>query len=139
MNRFLLFVFLSALSLSAAAQDPKPLLKVIEGQRQAWNNGHLEEFMQGYWKSDSLVFVGSNGPKHGWQTTLDNYRKSYPDKGRMGYLSFDIREVRFIDPGNALILLKWQLKREKDEPNGYSTILMKKIAGEWKMVYDHSS
>lgn len=139
MLRILFFLMFAGLSAGVFAQSKEPLLKVIEDQRQAWNRGDIETFMEGYWKSDSLVFVGSNGPKYGWQTTLDNYRKSYPDKKAMGYLSFDIKEVRFIDAANALILLKWHLKRENDEPQGYSTILMKKIMGKWKMVYDHSS
>ena len=37
------------------------ILKVMKDQETAWNNGDLEGFMQGYWKSDSLKFYGSNG------------------------------------------------------------------------------
>jgi ketosteroid isomerase-like protein len=95
--------------------------------------------MQTYWKSDSLLFVGKNGPKYGWQTTLDNYRKSYPDKAAMGILSFDIKQIQIISSQDAFVLGAWHLKREKDEPQGYFTLLLKKINGEWKIVADHSS
>ena len=130
---FVLFTF------TAMAQQQQAILKVLETQRLSWNNGDIEEFMGTYWKSDSLVFVGQSGPKYGWQTTLDNYRKSYPDKAAMGILSFDIKDVRFITPNDAFVLGAWHLKREKDQPQGYFTLLLKKINGEWKIVSDHSS
>ena len=121
------------------AQDKGAILNTLETQRQAWNKGDLEGFMQSYWKSDSLLFVGQSGPKYGWQTTLDNYRKSYPDRAAMGTLNFDIREVRFLSKDDAFVLGAWHLKREKDDPKGYFTILLKKIDGQWKIVSDHSS
>ena len=51
-------------------------------------------FMQPYWKSDSLMFMGKNGVVWGWQPTLDNYKKGYPNKDAMGQLSFDIIMVK---------------------------------------------
>ncbi|GAB4251729.1 MAG: hypothetical protein Kow0079_05930 [Vicingaceae bacterium] len=62
-------------------------------QEVAWNNGNIEGFMKGYWESDSLKFVGKNGIKYGWQNTLENYKKSYPDKATMGILKFDVIQL----------------------------------------------
>lgn len=114
-------------------------MKVLETQRQAWNRGDLEAYMQGYWHSDSLLFVGKSGPKYGWQTTLDNYKKGYPDKAAMGQLAFDILKVQLLNKSNAFVLGAWHLKREKDALGGYFTLLLRKIKGEWKVVSDHSS
>lgn len=139
MKRFVFCTCLFLFSLTAMAQEKQAVLKVLETQKLAWNKGDLEEFMQTYWKSDSLLFVGQSGPKYGWQTTLDNYRKSYPDKAAMGFLSFDIKEVRFISSTDAFVLGAWHLKREKDEPHGFFTLILKKIAGQWKIIADHSS
>lgn len=125
--------------LTAKAQDKNAILKLLEDQRQAWNKGNLEEFMKGYWQSDSLLFVGKTGPQYGWQTTLDNYRKRYPGKAAMGMLTFDIKEVRMIGKENAFVLGGWHLKREKDDPRGYFTLLLRKIDNVWKVVADHSS
>jgi len=136
------YVLLCLLVLSASyglAQDRQAILNVLETQRQAWNKGDLESYMQGYWKSDSLLFVGKSGPKYGWQTTLDNYRKGYPDKAAMGQLGFDILKVELLDKTNAFVLGAWHLKREKDAPGGYFTLWLRKIKGEWKVVADHSS
>lgn len=142
MKRFVFYCCLFLFAFSASAQDEqdrKEVLKVLETQRLAWNKGDLVEFMQPYWKSDSLLFVGQNGPKYGWQTTLDNYRKTYPDKSAMGILSFDIKEVRFITASDAFVLGRWHLKRDKDEPHGFFTLLLRKIGGHWTIIADHSS
>jgi hypothetical protein len=32
--------------------------KVLDDQIKAWNRGDLEQYMSGYWKSDSLRFIG---------------------------------------------------------------------------------
>jgi ketosteroid isomerase-like protein len=127
------------LRLSAQLDDRVLILKLLEDQRQAWNRGDLVEYMQGYSKSDSLLFVGKSGPKYGWETTLANYKKGYPDKKAMGLLSFDIKEVRMISADHAFVLGAWHLKRENDDPKGYFTLIMKKIRGEWKVIADHSS
>jgi len=127
------------LRLSAQSDDKVLILKLLEDQRQAWNRGDLVEYMQGYLKSDSLLFVGKSGPKYGWETTLANYKKSYPNKKAMGLLSFDIKEVRMISTDHAFVLGAWHLKREKDDPKGFFTLIVKKISGEWKVIADHSS
>ena len=121
------------------SQDKTAILKVLEDQRLAWNRGDLDGYMQGYWHSDSLLFVGKSGPKYGWQTTLDNYKKGYPDKAAMGQLTFDILKVDLLDKTNAFVLGAWNLKREKDAPGGYFTLLLRKIKGAWLVVADHSS
>lgn len=136
---FLLLMVFSTTTMAQTKQDRAAILKVLENQRQGWNKGDMENYMQGYWKSDSLLFVGKNGPTYGWQKTLDNYKKGYPDKSAMGFLTFGIKKVEFLAKDKAFVLGTWNLKREKDEPKGYFTLLLKKIDGEWKVVVDHSS
>ena len=121
------------------AQDKQAILKVLEDQRQAWNKGDVEGYMQGYWRSDSLMFIGKTAPIYGWQSTLDRYKKAYPDKATMGQLTFDIIQVKVLDNSNAFVLGGWHLKRDKDAPGGYFTLWFRKINGEWKIVCDHTS
>lgn len=121
-------------------QDREAIIKVLDTQRQAWNRGDIEGFMEGYWKSDSLVFVGKNTPAYGWQTTLDNYKRSYPGKKGMGELTFNIMQVKVLDDHNAFVLGGWGLKLENGKtPGGYFTLWFRKINGEWKVVCDHTS
>lgn len=136
---FWLSMFCLASCTDKKDSDHNDILKVLEDQRQAWNRGDLDGYMEGYIRSDSLVFVGKNGPKYGWKTTLENYRKGYPNQAAMGFLTFDIKKVKLISADHAFILGGWHLKREKDAPQGYFTLLMKKIDGKWKVIADHSS
>lgn len=142
MKKILVLIALS-LNLYTAAQsqskDQNEIANVLESQRLAWNNADLLGYMQGYWHSDSLVFIGKRGPQYGWQRTYDNYLKSYPDKKAMGELHFTLLKIEVIDKRNAFVLGKWLLKRDNDEPQGYFTLRLRKINGEWKVVYDHSS
>jgi ketosteroid isomerase-like protein len=139
MKKFILFCLLIICSCVLYAQDKQAVLKVLDTQQAAWNRGDIEGFMQGYWKSDSLLFVGSSAPTYGWQATLNNYKKGYPDKAAMGRLSFNIMQVKLLDAENAFVLGAWHLKREKDAPGGYFTLWFRKINGEWKIVVDHTS
>jgi ketosteroid isomerase-like protein len=139
MNKMLLFCFLTFTSCTLFAQDRQAIINVLETQRQAWNKGDVEGFMQGYWKSDSLMFVGKTAPVYGWQTTLDNYKKRYPGKAAMGQLAFTVIKLQLLDPKNAFMLGKWHLKRTKDELGGYFTLWFRKIDGTWKIVCDHTS
>ena len=119
--------------------EKQAILNVLAQQRSDWNNGNVEAYMQGYLKSDSLLFVGKNGPTYGWQNTLENYKKGYPDKNAMGFLTFGIKKVNLLTKDTAFVLGSWHLKREKDELKGYFTLLLKKVNGLWKVIVDHSS
>jgi ketosteroid isomerase-like protein len=139
MKTFLLSCLLVLCSCSCFAQDQEAIKKVLDDQRLAWNRGDIDGFMQGYWKSDSLMFIGKTAPVYGWQSTLERYKKAYPDKSAMGQLTFDILQVKVLDSSNAFVLGGWHLKRDKDAPGGYFTLWFRKINGEWKIVCDHTS
>lgn len=141
MKKIMFFVLLT-FSIVAKAQKPSEkqlILDVLEKQRADWNRGDVEAYMQGYWKSDSLLFVGKGGPTYGWQKTLENYKKGYPDKAAMGYLTFGIKKVEFLTKDKAFVLGSWNVKQEKAELKGYFTLLLQKINGIWKVIVDHSS
>jgi ketosteroid isomerase-like protein len=139
MKKYILSCFLILCSCSLFAQDKEAIIRVLERQQKAWNKGSIEKFMDGYWKSDSLIFVGSAAPTYGWQAALDHYNGRYPDKSFMGTLTFTIIKVDVIDKTNAFVLGAWNLKREKDSPGGYFTLWFKKIKGDWVIVVDHTS
>ena len=71
-----LFTIILLSSFGFFFSQEKDILKVLHEQQTAWNNGEIENFMNGYWKNDSLLFIGSKGPTYGWQKTLDNYKKN---------------------------------------------------------------
>lgn len=119
--------------------DKEKIVSVLMAQKDAWNRGDMEAYMEGYWKSDSLKFIGKNGVQYGWKNTLENYKKSYPDKNAMGKLEFTVVQIEILSPQSAFMIGKWKLTREKDTPQGHFTLLWKKINNKWKVVADHSS
>ena len=131
----ILFLFCSYFSI---AQE-KEIKAVLEKQRLDWNNGDMIGYMQGYIKSDSLVFVGKTGPFYGWQKNLEIYQQVYPDKAAMGTLTFDIKQIKMIDNKHAFVLGGWNLQMEKGEQKGFFTLLFEKFKEGWKIVVDHSS
>lgn len=111
---------------------------MLNAQQQSWNEGSIEKFMEGYWQSDSLRFVGSTITT-GWQATLDRYKAGYPDRAAMGTLQFDFYRFSFIAPEACMVTGRYTLTRDQDAPTGLFTLLIKKIEGKWVIVYDHTS
>jgi len=120
-------------------KDIKKVKAILQGQAAQWNKGDIEAFMQDYWKSDKLQFIGSKGVTYGWQQTFDNYKRRYPDKAAMGQLTFDILNAQRLSKKVISITGKFTLKREKDMPTGYFLLLWKKIKGRWVIIADHTS
>ena len=114
-------------------------MKTLADQQAAWNEGNIEKFMEGYLKSDSMQFIGSRGINFGWKTTLENYKKGYPDTVAMGKLSFEILRVNPISADAAWLTGKFYLKRTIGDANGIFTLVFRKIDGKWLVVYDHTS
>jgi ketosteroid isomerase-like protein len=124
---------------TAQTKDVKEILQILGAQEKAWNEGNINEFMHGYWENDSLVFVGKNGLTYGYNNTLANYKKNYPDKTYMGKLKFTILSMKALETQYYSIIGKWELTRTVGNLSGHYTLLLKKINGEWKIISDHSS
>lgn len=130
--------FFSA-NLFAQTKDDAAIKNILAMQSDAWNAGNLETFMQGYWKNDSLKFIGTSGITYGWQKTLDNYKKNYPDAAAMGKLNFTILETKRLSVLYYFVVGKWHLTRSIGDIGGHFTLLFKKINKKWVIVADHSS
>jgi ketosteroid isomerase-like protein len=132
----LLFVLNTAF---AQAADEKAVRNVLAQQTKDWNNGDTKNFMNSYWKSDSLMFVGKSGVTYGWQQTLDNYNKHYPDTASMGKLDFNLLSVKRLAADYFFVIGKWHLARSIGDIGGSFTLLFRKFKNQWLIVADHSS
>ena len=130
---------MSLLGSLSAQKTETTIRNIMAAQELAWNRGDLEGFMDGYWHSDSLRFIGSKGLTYGWQQTLDNYKKSYPNADAMGQLKFTILSVEQLSRRSAYVIGKWHLTRKAGDLSGHYTLLWKKKGGKWMIVADHSS
>ncbi|QJW88780.1 nuclear transport factor 2 family protein [Spirosoma taeanense] len=136
----LAFPAVSQPNTAALNQDRRTILQVLQRQTNDWNEGRVDKFMEGYWPSDSLTFVGKAGITYGYQATLANYKKRYPDRASMGTLKFDILHLDFPAPNVAYVIGRWHLTRPKiGDAGGHFTLLWRKIKKRWVIVSDHSS
>lgn len=119
--------------------DREAIGAVLREQQAAWNRGDVEAFLLGYWRSPELTFFGSGGWARGWDGVLARYQKSYPDRAAMGQLDFSELEFRFLGPDAALVMGRYHLKREKDEPAGVFTLVWQRFPEGWKIIHDHTS
>ncbi len=122
-----------------AQTDQQAIRTLMQMQEKAWNHGDINGFMEGYLKSDSMLFVGSKGPTYGWKTTLEHYKKGYPDTAAMGKLHFDILQIKPLAGPYYFVLGKWQLTRTVGNVGGYYTLLFQKINNRFYIIADHSS
>jgi hypothetical protein len=135
-----LFFLITSITVFAQNKDEQQILSILDAQSKAWNTGKIDQFMKGYWQSDSLMFIGSSGITYGYEATLKNYYKRYPDRDAMGQLTFTILKLNRISKDSYFVIGKWFLKRDKNgDVGGHFTLLWKKMKGEWVIVADHSS
>lgn len=120
-------------------KDTEAVKSLMNKQQEAWNKFDIEGFMEHYWKNDSLKFIGKSGLTYGWQKTLDNYKKSYPNADAMGKLTFNLNSVEQLSKTSVYVIGKWSLDRKEKSVGGYFTLLWKKINGKWVIVADHTS
>lgn len=143
-----MLIFIFTFSFCAAAQskparpaggDETAIRKAMNEQLAAWNAGDLTRFMGTYWQDDSLMFIGKSGVTYGWQKTLDNYKKGYPDTATMGKLDFTILQVKRLSAIYFFVVGKWHLTRSVGDVGGHYTLLFRKVKNKWVIVADHSS
>ena len=135
----LLICFISSLNIFSQTSEQgnkDAILAVLKTQRLAWSENNIEAFMEGYWKSDSLKFYGSNGITYGWENTLERYQKSYPTEDHTGKLSYKINDITKISDDAYYVLGEYHLKREVGNADGFFMLIFKRIDGEWKIIAD---
>ena len=142
-NFFFAILFISSLNIFSqnkiSVKDSLSIMKVMSFQQDAWNQGDIDSFMEGYLKSDELVFSGKSGPVYGWENTKNRYYSSYPNTKVMCKLNFTIKKIRSVSLNTAYLIGEYYLKRSGEDSWGHFTLLWKKIDSNWLIVSDHTS
>ncbi|MCA9602513.1 MAG: DUF3225 domain-containing protein [Myxococcales bacterium] len=111
---------------------------VLEAQADAWNRNDLAAFMDGYEKSDSVIYTSGGEIRRGWQTAYDRYAAAYPDLRKAGALTFVLDEIEPLGRDAASVLGHWRLDGESVRGGVFTLILRRTPAG-WKIIHDHTS
>jgi len=136
---YILIAVLACAAPEQASTSVAEIQSVLTAQQDAWNRGDIDAFMNGYARSASTVFVSEDEARRGWETVRDRYRVKYSDRAKMGTLGFSEIEVTMLSSDAAVVLGRWKLKRENDEPHGRFTLIFKRLPEGWRIVHDHTS
>ena len=68
-----------------------------------------------------------------------SYKKGYDTREKMGTLMFSDLDVKVVSKDAAIVIGRWQLTRDKDTPHGRFTLIFRRMAGNWRIVHDHTS
>lgn len=122
-----------------SAEPRDAIAAVLHAQQESWNRGDIDSFMNGYSRSETIVFVSGDDVTRGWQTVRDRYLKKYDDRTKMGTLTFSDLEITMLSADSAIALGRWELKRANDNPHGRFTLILRRMTNGWRIVHDHTS
>ena len=111
---------------------------VMHESAKAWTVNDLDGFMKSFHNSPDLVFAIPTGITLGWQPLKERYAKSINKSD----LWFTDIETTVITGDTALVFARFNNQVGDDQSTystGLTTLLMKKIDGDWVIVHDHSS
>ena len=134
-----LFFCCSASFCAAQSKAEQEIRAILKAQERAWNKADLRAFMLGYWESDSMLFMGKKGLTYGYQSTLNNYLKSYPDTSYTGHFTSTILSVKKLSKKYYMVVGRWDLQRSVGNVGGYYSLLFCRKNGQWVIVMDHTS
>ena len=119
-------------------QDKAAVVTALNKSAEDWSSGNIQAYMDVYWKSEKLQFIGANGINYGWQKTLDNYKTKYPTKDHTGKLTFEVLNITFLAKDLYSLTGKYFLERKVGPADGIFTLIFKKISNKWVIISDHS-
>ena len=136
---FLLLTFSVCGQTRISLKDSISIVKVLKFQEDAWNEGNINKFMEGYLKSEKIVFTGSNGSIYGWEETKKRYLNNYSNRTLMGNLKFKIINFQKLSENIIQMQGSFYLKRKIGDSKGFFSLIWKKENEKWFIISDHTS
>lgn len=114
----------------AAVKDE--IRDLLTAEREAWNQGKIDDFMQGYWRDEKTRYASCSTAIYGWDKIREHYGSPH------GMLTLDVIDVDELAPDVAAAFLRWSLQDGKIE-RGLSSLVLRKMSGAWRIIADHTS
>jgi ketosteroid isomerase-like protein len=117
------------------------IMAVLQMQQDAWNQGDLSRFLEGYLQSPDVTFIGAEFTQ-GFSGLEERYQRTYGGDRDMGRLTFGELSYQALGDHAAYVLGRYVLEREDNDggnASGRFTIVFRKTGDGWKIVHDHTS
>lgn len=118
----------------------KEVMKALNGQVEAWNQGNLEQAMTFYWESPEMRWISKAGIDKGYAPVLEMFRKDFSDRSKMGVYTYDPLFIEEVSPEAVYYVFRWKIELNgKRLMGGVSSQLWKKIDEAWVITAEHAS
>lgn len=116
------------------------IVSMMDSSARAWNRGDLDGFITSYDQAPTTTFVTPTRVIHGVQSIRALYAPHFAPGGVRDSLSFEQVEVDLLAPDVANVIAYYRLSRgDSTTARGPTSLVMRRRAGAWRIVHDHSS
>jgi uncharacterized protein (TIGR02246 family) len=132
----------SASSRRASGSEDYPLeiRRMMSASAAAWNAGDLSRFMEDFAPDTGTTFIGRRGVLRGRDQIRAAYSPRFAGGARPDSLRFEDLEVHTMGPELAYVIAYYVLHRgDSVTARGPTTLVVRRNAGRWRIVHDHSS
>ena len=114
---------------------------VLTSQSDAWNRGDLDGYLAPYWHTDGLTFFSNGTITKGIRTHRRalSQKRYGTSKNTMGHLDFEVFDVTLMGADAAAVRGRFKLAMKDSNPTGIFTLLLRRDAGKWIIIHDHTS
>ncbi len=111
----------------------------------AWNRGDLDGFMQSYAPGEATTFIGRRGILRGPTEIRASYAPRFAPGVARGTLRFEQLTVDLLAPDVANAIAYYVLSErtasgaDSTIARGPTSLVVRKLGGEWRIIHDHSS
>ena len=119
--------------------DHEHILALFESGCAAWNRGDMDGYMASYWHSDKVRWVSEGVVRYGFEAIATGFKTRFDSPDSRGLLAVADLDIQLLSESDALVFGDWIQTTPTARHHGVFTVQLKKIAGEWLIVSDHSS
>lgn len=122
------------------AEIRREVLAVFQHGAKAWNAGNLDDFMSTYLPDTETTFITKSGVLHGPAAIRDVYASRFAPGAQRDSLRFQVVEIDILAP-DAVNAIAWYVLMRGDSvtSRGPTSLVMRRVSGQWRIVHDHSS
>ena len=128
--------------LRTLSREELDMIKVLNTQERAWNQGNIDAYLSGYKNSPDLLFVADGKVTRGFDQLLSDYKHNYPTKDSMGQLTFAELEPHVLNDNFGVVIGKYHVDRSKKlggPADGMFSLVFEKTDQGWKIVVAHTT